>query len=193
MSVAPELKTRRRSATKHDSILDSAAQIASEVGYAHSTIEMIATRAGVGKQTIYRWWPSKASLYIETYKFLVSKITISERDQSCRNQLQRFLRALFRRYDQTSAGNILRGLLGEMASNADVQKTVKSGLLLERSSVLLVPLQSGIDSGELKSVKRAEDAADVIIALIWKQLLIDPGALNARFATRVVDTALGHQ
>ncbi|MFG1964028.1 hypothetical protein [Nonomuraea sp. NPDC049028] len=30
-----------------------------EVGYAKQSVEGITTRAGVGKQTIYRWWPSE--------------------------------------------------------------------------------------------------------------------------------------
>lgn len=192
MSATSEIKTRRRSAAKHDSILQSAAHIASDVGYAASTIELIAARAGVGKQTIYRWWPSKAALYLETYKFLVSSVTMPSYDKGCRKQLHRFLVSLFRQYAQTSAGDILRGLIGEMASNPVVQHAVESGLLLERSSILLEPIQNGIASGELNSIKRAEDAADVIIALIWKQLLINPKALNASFAKRVVNAAFGH-
>ena len=34
-------------------------------------MEAIATRAGVGKQTIYRWWPDKGALILEAYLALV--------------------------------------------------------------------------------------------------------------------------
>jgi hypothetical protein len=78
-----------------------------------------------------------------------------------------------------------------MASNADVKRALESGLLLERSSLLLDPIRDGIVNGELASVKYAEDAADVVIALIWTQLLIDPNELDAHFAKRAVDAALG--
>lgn len=193
MSTTEEIKTRRRSATKHESILDSATLVVSEVGYAASTIEMIAARAKVGKQTVYRWWPSKAALYLEVYKSLVSCVKMQGHKHNCRHRLQQFLTALFRQYAKTSAGDILRGLIGEMASNAAVRQAVQSGLLLERSSLLLEPIQNGIDSGELDYVKHADGPADVIIALIWKQLLIDPDALNEQFAKHVVDTALGFE
>lgn len=40
-------------------ILVAAFELVGEVGYAGLTIEGIANRAGCGKQTIYRWWPSR--------------------------------------------------------------------------------------------------------------------------------------
>ena len=43
-------------------ILDATARLFAERGYDHLTIEGIAAEADVGKQTIYRWWPSKGAL-----------------------------------------------------------------------------------------------------------------------------------
>lgn len=36
-----------------------------ELGYDKISIEAIARRAGVSKQTIYRWWPSKGAVILE--------------------------------------------------------------------------------------------------------------------------------
>jgi len=191
MITVAEVKPRRRSATKHQSILSAAAQVALDVGYAASTIELIATQAGVGKQTIYRWWPSKAALFLETYKYLVSDIAMPSSNYHCKVRLRRFLAALFRRYSQSSAGIILSGLIGEMANNPDVRNAVKSGLLLERSSIILDPIRDGVEKGEVILLNRAEDCAEVVVALIWKQLLVEPQKLNARFAKHTIEVALG--
>ena len=51
-----------RSDTSRRAILDAAFKLVGEVGYAKLTMEGIAARAGVGKQTIYRWWPSKGAV-----------------------------------------------------------------------------------------------------------------------------------
>lgn len=55
----------RRNERSRRAILDAALEIVGEVGFTKLTIEAVAARAGVGKQTIYRWWPSKAAVLLE--------------------------------------------------------------------------------------------------------------------------------
>ncbi|WP_336318265.1 TetR/AcrR family transcriptional regulator [Streptomyces lavendofoliae] len=64
-SKAPD--STRRSERSRRAIYDAALALVGEVGYARTTIEGIAARAGVGKQTIYRWWPSKAAVLLEAF------------------------------------------------------------------------------------------------------------------------------
>ncbi|WP_335931955.1 TetR/AcrR family transcriptional regulator [Streptomyces sp. PTD5-9] len=57
----------RRSERSRRAIHDAALALVGEAGYRATTIEAIAARAGVGKQTIYRWWPSKAAVLLEAF------------------------------------------------------------------------------------------------------------------------------
>ncbi|MEU9706821.1 TetR/AcrR family transcriptional regulator [Streptomyces sp. NPDC047981] len=57
----------RRSERSRRAIFDAALALVSEAGYAKTTVEGIAARAGVGKQTIYRWWPSKAAVLLDAF------------------------------------------------------------------------------------------------------------------------------
>ncbi|KOS53448.1 TetR/AcrR family transcriptional regulator [Rhodococcus rhodochrous] len=60
-------RSTRRSDAARTAILTAAVELVGEVGYSKSSIEAIATRAGVGKQTIYRWWSSKGSVLLDAY------------------------------------------------------------------------------------------------------------------------------
>jgi AcrR family transcriptional regulator len=60
----------RRSSRARRAILDATAELVSEVGYRKLSIESIAARAGVGKQTIYRWWPSKGAVVFDAFLLL---------------------------------------------------------------------------------------------------------------------------
>ena len=63
--TAPD--SARRSEKSRRAIYDAALALIGEVGYQKTTIEGIAARAGVGKQTIYRWWSSKAEVLLEAF------------------------------------------------------------------------------------------------------------------------------
>ncbi len=52
---------RPRSEVARAAILTAASALLDEAGCAALTIEGIAARAGVGKRTIYRWWPTKGA------------------------------------------------------------------------------------------------------------------------------------
>ncbi|WP_326583252.1 TetR/AcrR family transcriptional regulator [Streptomyces sp. NBC_00481] len=63
--TAPD--SARRSEKSRRAIYDAALALVGEVGYQKTTIEGIAARAGVGKQTIYRWWSSKGEVLLEAF------------------------------------------------------------------------------------------------------------------------------
>ncbi|MEU8528217.1 TetR/AcrR family transcriptional regulator [Streptomyces sp. NPDC048629] len=70
-SKAPDAS--RRSERSRRAIFDAALALVTEAGYAKTTVEGIAARAGVGKQTIYRWWPSKAAVLLDAYLDLAAQ------------------------------------------------------------------------------------------------------------------------
>lgn len=55
----------RRNEHSRQAILDASMSLIAELGYDNVSIEAIAKRAGCGKQTIYRWWPSKGAVVLE--------------------------------------------------------------------------------------------------------------------------------
>ena len=61
------VRGRPRSEDSHEAVLGAVLDLLDKEGYGAVTIEGVARQAGVGKQTIYRWWKSKAELVLEAY------------------------------------------------------------------------------------------------------------------------------
>lgn len=61
------IRGRPRSEASHHAVLDAAAKLLEQerCSYQDLTVERIAAEAGVGKQTIYRWWKNKAGVVLE--------------------------------------------------------------------------------------------------------------------------------
>src|SRR5439155_4247349 len=68
----------RRSDRSRLAIVDAALALCREHGYARVSIEAIAARAGVGKQTIYRWWPSKGAVVLEAFERVAAEIPVPD-------------------------------------------------------------------------------------------------------------------
>lgn len=62
------LGTTRRNVRSHKAIIDATLKLLGSSGYVDFSIEKVAREAGVGKQTIYRWWPSRAELVLEVWR-----------------------------------------------------------------------------------------------------------------------------
>ena len=65
MSDQQTADVNRRSERARQAIHAATRELVGEQGFAKVTVEGIAARAGVGKQTIYRWWPSKCAVVLD--------------------------------------------------------------------------------------------------------------------------------
>lgn len=63
--MEPPPRPQRRSARSHDAIIAATVDLMTRLGYSQLTIEGVASAAGVGKATVYRWWPTKALLVVD--------------------------------------------------------------------------------------------------------------------------------
>jgi AcrR family transcriptional regulator len=182
----------RRSRSKHRAILEAAARLVERDGYDAASIEAVAREAGSGKQTIYRWWPSKAALFVEVYSDLVSREALLGTEANARERLRAMLARLFSLYRRTPAGFILAGLIGEAVSDETARDALTAGLVLGRADIVTGLIEQGNQCGEL--AVSPEIVHEVVIAIVWKRLVLAPETLNDGFAAVLTDLALaaGH-
>lgn len=165
-----------RSEKSRLAILAAAARQFADRGYDHLTIEGIAAEAGVGKQTIYRWWPSKSALIAEC---LVEGMLIpvpmsppSTGDQSA--DLLAWVRGIL----DFLPGNesLLRSLVAAAAEDADVAHRLNErlGILPADGSDPAVPVElveALIGAIVVRSLRRGEfdqGFAERLVALVLR-------------------------
>ena len=111
-----------RSAAARDSILDATARLFAQQGYDHLTMEGIAKEAGVGKQTIYRWWPSRGALIVDCMiegRLIPLDIDIPDTGE-LRRDLDAWLESILTVVADPRGGSLLRSLVAAAAEDAAV-------------------------------------------------------------------------
>jgi AcrR family transcriptional regulator len=178
---------RRRSAHAHEAVLAAAADICGRCGYGSATIETIAAQAGVGKQTIYRWWPNKAALFIEVYGRLVPSGLIAEDTGSLTGDFEQLLRKLSRLYSETPAGGILSGLVAEAQANGELLGQLRDAYVAPRRSIVRQILERAANRGEIPLPEHADFVGDLLSAAVWFQLLLGRRSMDAAFRRQLAD------
>ena len=185
---APQRPGRPRDGRADRAILDAVLDLLVEVGYAGLTIEGVAEKAGVAKTTIYRRWPSKASLVVALAQDVATKIRLPDTG-TVRGDASALLRELIKVYTKTVLGSVIPGLIADIAENADLAEATR-GFLGTRRRIMVEILQRGISRGELRPDIDLELTADLMYGPLTYRFLISGAPLTARFADKVVDAAL---
>lgn len=108
--AAEGTRSRRRGAALEDAILDAAAALLAEGGYAALTMDAVARRAGTNKNAVYRRWPHRAALGVAAYRRRAAAGSEPPDTGELRGDVLEYLRRANRTWSSPS-GAILRGLL----------------------------------------------------------------------------------
>jgi AcrR family transcriptional regulator len=179
-----------RSVRTHRAVMTAAAQLLAENGYASVTIEGIAARASVAKTTIYRWWSTKAAIFMELYNEVAAEMLTGLDTGSVEQDLRNLLLGLFKLFTTTSAGPAMVGMIAEAQSSPEFAKVFQEQFMAHRRNVTRKILERGVERGELQADLSIDLAIDVISGPIWYRLLQGHAPLDEHFADGVVRQVL---
>src|ERR1700749_2566998 len=139
---------RPRSEAAHEAILRSTLRLVTKYGFRAVTVNEIAADAGVGKMTLYRHWPNKAAVIMDSLLALIGSETAFPKAgtalESIRLQLN--LQASFFR---SQRGNLIRSLVGEAQSDADLAVAYRERWLNPRREQVRETVLLAIAEGSL--------------------------------------------
>jgi AcrR family transcriptional regulator len=181
---------RRRSERSHDAIIAATQQLLVERSYPELTIEGIAARAGVGKQTIYRWWPSKAALVLEAYLAGQDAVPPPAEGKTAREDVRKLLGWLIAVLAQPIGGHVVAGLVGDLQHDADLAEGFHRDVVPARREAMLAALERARARGEIRADADLELAVDALHGAVFYRLLLSGEPLDADFADRLAEQTL---
>lgn len=134
----PARRGRPRSEASRLKVLTAAARLTVEGGFEHLTVEGIAAEAGVAKQTVYRWWGSKADVVVEAIAdgHLPTPVEGPEDTGDLRADVRAWLEEIFGAVELGDTSRLVRALLAALASASETSSAI--------NAALVEPIQEGL-------------------------------------------------
>ncbi|WP_218026829.1 TetR/AcrR family transcriptional regulator [Nocardia inohanensis] len=180
---------RKRNEAAHQAILDAARQLLAESEGAPITIDTIARTAGVGKQTVYRWWPSKGAVLLDALTDLATEEVPTPDTGSLRGDLLGIIGSTFAGAQHKTTASTLRTLVREAAADPQLADLVKTFTAQRRDAVRGILIR-GQERGELSGDTDLALIIDQFYGLFWYRFLLANEPLDRETAERLTDALL---
>ncbi|MBY8865457.1 MULTISPECIES: TetR/AcrR family transcriptional regulator [Streptomyces] len=188
MSAASPQPRRPRSGNRRDeaarlAVLHAADDLLAEHGFGALTVEAIARRAGVAKQTIYRWWPSKVEILLDTLIEDSGKRLPVPTGQPTAETIRGYLRDFARFLTDDPAGKVLLALLAEAQHDPGTAERFHERYLGPRRAQERDMLRRAITAGEIALDLDPDTTLDAITGpLVYRALTgapVSPALVDA--------------
>ena len=177
-----------------DAITEAAFAELAETGYARTSMDAVARRAGVGKAALYRRWRSKQAMFAELIRDKVAGALPPTPDTGA---LRTDLRELFATFRAQLANPLITrigaGLLAEAEHDAVLAEVLRSGVAEPRRAAARAILRAAIDRGDLPPGLDLELGTDLLIAPLAFRMLVLKGPIDDQYLetlTRAIEAAL---
>ena len=181
-SEPPRRRGRPRNEGLRRTILRAAAELLEERGVDGVTIEAIAERAAVGKQTIYRRWASRAAVLVEAFLSQDEAAGGTPDTGSLRKDLAIYASGLADAAGRDSLRRSVAGLVAASHTDPEVGRLFRERFVAPSRAVLRQTLERAVDRGELHPDLDLEVVIDAVLGAIWYRALISGGRLDDTYA-----------
>lgn len=167
-------------------VLEAALQLVRIEGLGAATVERIAREAGVGKQTIYRWWPSRAQVFLDALTSFVEQIARIPDTGA----LETDLSGLAEANDKAASAQLLplmRALVAEGVADPDFMDVFKRGYLDARRQKARLIFERAAARGEIKA-SDIEALLDAYYGSLWLRILFETGPVDRQAAASIAKT-----
>jgi AcrR family transcriptional regulator len=183
----------RRSERARTAILEAARELLSEVGFVRLTVESIASRAGVGKQTIYRWWPSKEAVLFDA---LLASQAAPDGSQQLPDtgdivaDLRTVLSAVVEELVEPGNDRLLRTITAEIQHDPLLSEELLERLLRPQLDATADRLRAAQRAGQIAMSVDPRLATELLFGPMFHRWLLRTAPLDAAYVDQLVQQVL---
>jgi TetR/AcrR family transcriptional regulator, regulator of autoinduction and epiphytic fitness len=171
-------------------ILHGALDELGQVGYGKFTIESVAARAGVGKSTIYRYWPDKLALIADAFETFHVRMVPSTETGSRRERIHSLVRHVAEIFVDSTFSVCIPALIEGAERDARLRR-FHHQYSADRRQSLIDLINEGVVGGEFSTRLDPELAALALLGPIIYCRLMAREPFDPERASDLVDTVLG--
>ena len=179
---------RPRRAEARPAIIEATLELLAERGFQAATMDAIAERAGVGKNTIYRRWASKEELVADAIHHLSPEPTVLEGERIY-DVLLHQIQEVSANFADPLLGQILRGLLGELHRNPEFAAAWGERVARPYRQAIDELLRVAIKEGELREGVDPDLIADLLVSPPFVRIVFPFGLaeVSTQYAEDLLD------
>ncbi len=182
----------RRNERSRQAVLEATRELISEVGYAKISIEGIAARAGVGKQTIYRWWRSKGAVVFDSFLALsegADGMALPDTGD-IEADLKAVMRATAAEFADPAFEAPIRALNLEIAGDPELAALYREKLAAPVDEAKKERLRSAQRAGQIAADADLDLALELLYAPLYQRWMLRTGPITQEYADALVDHLL---
>ena len=185
----PQPNPHLRNPRSHQAILDATFELIVAKGYARVSVDAIAATAGVGKQTIYRWWPSKGAVALDAVNEKMGTATDFPDTGDIAADLKTQMASLT---DMLAGdvGTVYRGVIGEAQSDPQIAAAVRDIIVEPRIEKCAARLSGAVATGELRTDIPTRAMVELLYGPVYYRYLLSAPAAELRHTPELIDYIL---
>ncbi|MEU9514734.1 TetR/AcrR family transcriptional regulator [Micromonospora sp. NPDC048169] len=177
----------RRNEQSRRAILAAALELLTETGYPALTVEAIAARAGVGKQTIYRWWRGKGAVILDALADDMPEVIALPDTGDLRADLRQVLRATVAEFADPRLSATTRAVTIETLADEDLAAQARDRLLRPQLNAVRVRLEAAREAGQVRPDAPLDLVVELLFGPLYHRWLLRNGPLTDDYADGIVD------
>lgn len=186
---APSPMGRPRSLESEQAILAATWKLLKDMSVRQISIEAIARDAGVGKTTIYRWWPSKAAVIVDAFLAQVETSLPFLETETAADALSHQMGRVVQVFGG-DVGRIVAQIIAEGQCDSGALENFRDRFLNPRRDAARQVIERGIESGEFDSSLEPDIAMDILYGPIYYRLLVQHLPLDEAFVEALSGRAI---